>query len=276
MRLDLPWCPEWPAVYITWHCRNTNAHEDTHGLFTLHSPGYKGAASVFSGLLMKALERFARQAKSSLEGDCPHSFAGMSDVNIQNGRQFAVSCGLETKSAPFTTVTSAFYAYSRLLRSSEIAVWDLSSNKKGRKITYQCLAAHVQALSRHLAKLGVGRGHRIPLIATQGLESVVGILAVLSCGAQFIPIDYNLQTDDYIQATVAWSGQDVVLSTSPAADDVLMRLFANTLEVVRIYLESVQFPNLEHYPATHDQANADDICYTTFTSGRSLVPDGHP
>ncbi|EXU94675.1 AMP-binding enzyme [Metarhizium robertsii] len=190
----------------------------------------------------------------------------MSDVNLQNGRQFAVSCGLETKSAPFTTVTSAFYAYSRLLRSSAIAVWDLSSNKKGRKITYQSLASHAQALSRHLAKLGVGRGHRIPLIATQGLESVVGILAVLSCGAQFIPIDYNLQTDDYIRATVAWSGQAVVLSTSPAADDVLMRLFANTLEVVRIYSEAVQFPNLEHYPATHDQANADDICYTTFTS----------
>lgn len=224
---------------------------------------------------MKSFSKAAKEAKPGPEQGRGLPYAKNAGTSALTGRRFAASCGLETESAPFTTVTSAFYAHCRALGSSEIAVWDLSISKKGRKFTYQDLAARVLALSQHLNKQGVRKGHKIPLIATQGLESVIGILATLSCGAQFVPVDYELQTDNYIQAVVAWSGQNMVLSTSSAADDVLNRLFSNTLEVVRIYSEAKEPPNLTGNVIQRDQqASAEDVCYTVFTSGKRLALRG--
>ena len=210
----------------------------------------------------------SRRGDSSLDLDAAAQSPESSDIARSNLRQYSASAGLQTESAPFTTLTSAFYAQARLLRSSEIAVVDLSKHGSESTVTYQDLAGRVQALAQHL---GDRRGQRIPLVATQGLESVVGILAILYCGAQFIPVDYTIQSEDHIRRIVSWSSQNVVLSTSPVADHLLSRVLPNTMAIISLHSNNFSVTNVVDAPAFNDLADPDCICYTVFTSGKGLT-----
>lgn len=186
---------------------------------------------------------------------------------------------------PFSTVPSAFFAQAEVLRSSKIAARDQSSNGKSREMTYQELAARAQALSLHLLTEGVGQGHRIPLVAGRRLESVVGILAILSCGAQFVPVDNEYHSDEYLRSAVAWSGQGVVLSTSLDADEFISRAFSNhtatsDLVIIKVHSEPAWTLNLKYDLQFRGRAVADDVCYTVFKSGMVIQlrspPDVEP
>lgn len=190
-------------------------------------------------------------------------------------RQSAVGCGLKTDSSLFETVTSAFYSYSSVLNTTEIAVWDLSNDFDDRMITYQDLASRVQDLARHLDSFEVKSGWKIPLVATRGLESVVAILAVLSCGAQFIPIDYEIRSREYLRKTVEWSKSNLVLSVSPLTDDILSRVFAAPSPVRVIGVHSINSRSPESNDDRNcyfNKAKAEDVCYTVFTSGMNSPP----
>lgn len=194
----------------------------------------------------------AHQASSSLELSTMPVVAENSESSRLNERPSAVSSGLKTEGAPFTTVTSAFYSHSEHLNSTEIAVWDLSDD---RTLTYRDLASRAENLAKHLESIGVGRGWKIPLVATRGLESVIAILAVLSCGAQFIPVDYEIRSSEYLRKTVEWSGQNVVqrgenvvvLSVSPLTDDILSRVFPppSPVTVVGVHSTNTQSPTVK-------------------------------
>ncbi|KID59605.1 NRPS-like enzyme, partial [Metarhizium hybridum] len=178
------------------------------------------------------------------------------------GRHFSVSAGLETDSVQFTTLTSAFYAQARVLWSSGIAVCDLSGDSGGEGLTYRDLAERVQALSHRLHIERIKKGQRIPLVAKRGLQSVTSILAILSCGAQFVPVDYEIQSDDYLRRVVEWSGQRIVLSTSLGSDIVLERVFPSDthmspIRIVRVHSE-IKTRDLDRDSAMHNLATPDD------------------
>lgn len=190
------------------------------------------------------------------------------------GRHFSVSAGLETDSVQFTTLTSAFYAQARVLWSSGIAVCDLSGDSGGEGLTYRDLAERVQALSHRLHIERIKKGQRIPLVAKRGLQSVTSILAILSCGAQFVPVDYEIQSDDYLRRVVEWSGQRIVLSTSLGSDIVLERVFPSDthmspIRIVRVHSE-IKTRDLDRDSAMHNLATPDDVCYTVFTCGMGV------
>lgn len=86
-----------------------------------------------------------------------------------------------------TTVTSKFYALARAPTcSAKVAIYDLTTN--GQVLTYVELAACVQTFAKRLDSLCVTSGSCVPLIATRGKQTVVGMLAILSCGAHYVPI----------------------------------------------------------------------------------------
>ncbi|PHH83869.1 hypothetical protein CDD83_2897 [Cordyceps sp. RAO-2017] len=111
---------------------------------------------------------------------------------------------------PFATVTAAFYHQASTCPASTTAVRDLSAAAP-RELTYRQLARHAQALALRLRALGVQPGDRIPLVVRRGLEMLVAIWAVLSCGAQYVPLDGGVVPDSTVDHVVRQSGGDVVL-----------------------------------------------------------------
>ncbi len=57
------------------------------------------------------------------------------------------------------------------------------------QLTYRQLAHRSTVLAERLAERGAGPGSRVALAAARSVELVVGVLAVLACGAAYVPVD---------------------------------------------------------------------------------------
>lgn len=93
----------------------------------------------------------------------------------------------------FSTVTAAFQHHATA-RPDAVAARFLSSSRPA-EITYGELALRSARLSRKLKQLGVVPGDRVPLVVKRGIDMLVGIVAVLSCRAQYVPLDGTVVPD---------------------------------------------------------------------------------
>ncbi|KAM3508798.1 hypothetical protein MY11210_006584 [Beauveria gryllotalpidicola] len=120
--------------------------------------------------------------------------------------------------SPFSTTTAAFAHFS-LSNPSGIAVHDLSTNVS-RQRTYAELAMHAQALAWHLRSIGVKPDQRVPLVVKRSYEMVIGIWAVLLCGAQYVPLDGGVVPDSTLRHVLHESGGSVLLCVSATENRV--------------------------------------------------------
>ena len=167
----------------------------------------------------------------------------------------------DTIPCPYPTVTAAFFHQVARI-PSKLAVRDLSGPL--REVTYHELAQHSQVLASHLRTLGVLPHHRVPLVAKRGLEMIVGIWAILSCGAQYVPLDGTVVPDFTIRHVVEQSRSQIVLcilSTSLR----LQNLCPELTQVIIGNLPPVQEILKDTSPM--DFATADSGCYAIYTSG---------
>ncbi|KAM3526668.1 hypothetical protein MY4038_006711 [Beauveria bassiana] len=130
---------------------------------------------------------------------------------------------------PFSTTTAAFAHFS-LSNPSGIAVHDLSTNVS-RQRTYAELAMHAQALAWHLRSIGVKPNQRVPLVVKRSYEMVIGIWAVLLCGAQYVPLDGGVVPDSTLRHVLHQSGGNVLLCVS-ATENRVRDLFPDAQMVV--------------------------------------------
>ncbi|KAI9152118.1 LOW QUALITY PROTEIN: Adenylate-forming reductase [Paramyrothecium foliicola] len=181
---------------------------------------------------------------------------GAHSIMATMGRGEVIDC-------PFSTVTAAFYHHAGT-RPAALAVRDMSG--KARELTYQQLASRVQALTARLLSMGVQPQQRVPLVVKRGLEMVIGIWAVLSCGAQYVPLDGGVVPDSTIRQVVEQSDA-VVLCLSSTRD----RLCALCPGVSAVVIDE------EHNGQCHqtkpseviDLATSESGCYVIYTSGEN-------
>ncbi|POR37446.1 Nonribosomal peptide synthetase 5 [Tolypocladium paradoxum] len=175
----------------------------------------------------------------------------------------------ELVDCPFPTVTAAFY-HQASSHPSSIAVRDLSGVVP-RELTYCELAGHAQALALTLRALGVRPHQRIPLVVKRGLEMLVGIWAILSCGAQYVPLDGGVVPDSTIQHVVDQSEGEIVLCLG-STEHRIRSLFPGHTPVL-----------IDQCMTAHTDVSADDWidlaspdagCYVIYTSGTTGKPKG--
>lgn len=173
---------------------------------------------------------------------------------------------------PFPTVTAAFYNYA-VHYPDAVAARDMASSPM-RELSYRELALEAQSLARNLRQLGVGPGQRVPLFVKRGLEMVVSIWAVLSCGAQYVPLDGGVVPESTIRTVVEQSGGNVVICV-PATEQRL-KGFQGLDDIVPIVVEVKEQRGDEvAAPETFlDLATADSGCYVIYTSGTTGKPKG--
>jgi acyl-CoA synthetase (AMP-forming)/AMP-acid ligase II len=169
---------------------------------------------------------------------------------------------------PFPTVTAAFFHHGIAIPSAK-AIIDLSSDEE-RILTYRELAIHVQTLAARLRRLGVGPHQTIPLVVKRGTEMIIGILAILSCGAQYVPLDGGVVPDSTIKHVAEQCGGQNILCVSATQHRIKQLLPTFSPIVIR----QGGFLDQEYSsPDTWvDLATADAGCYVIYTSGLSICP----
>lgn len=162
----------------------------------------------------------------------------------------------------FTTITEAFYHYANT-QPSALAARDLSAEPPV-EISYGELSQRSIRLAQRLRSLGVMPGQRVPLVVKRGVGMLVGILSILSCGAQYIPLDGGVVAEETLRFVVEQTGRKVVLA-SPSTTHRLSNM--DISHVVTIddtpenELSQASFGDFTPF------SNPDDGCYVIYTSG---------
>lgn len=162
---------------------------------------------------------------------------------------------------PFSTVTSAFYHHARSFPDGS-ALRDLTDSQK--ELTYSQLANRAQELATYLIAQGVCPDSRVPLIAKRGIDMVVGILAILSCGAQYVPLDGGVVPDETIRRVLEQSKGGVVLCLASTKHRVTSQHHSHTVVII----DEVATAPLEK-DIHIDLARPEGGCYVIYTSGMS-------
>lgn len=112
---------------------------------------------------------------------------------------------------PYPTVHHAFIDCAKQYPDT-VAVCDLSWNKSV-EVTYGKLLQYAQFVALRLQSHGVVPGSRIVLATKRSVEVVAGILGILMCGAQYIPLDGAVVPDETLAHAVIQSQNSVALCT---------------------------------------------------------------
>lgn len=159
----------------------------------------------------------------------------------------------------FSTVTEAFFHYATT-QPSATAARDLSA-EPAVEISYGELAERSIRLAQRLRSLGVMPGHRVPLVVKRGVGMLVGILSILSCGAQYVPLDGGVVADETLRFVLQQTGGRIALSSKATAHRISS---TDVTDVVIIEDED----NSEQIIADFTPVSKpEDGCYVIYTSG---------
>lgn len=169
----------------------------------------------------------------------------------------------------FPTVTAAILHHVFTI-PDQVAAID-HSTPEPRTMTYAELGNRAVHLAKSLRSANVRPGDRVPFVARRGLEMLVGIVAILCCGAQYVPLDGKVAPKATIRRVVEQSGSEVVLCLESTAqrvteldvdgcNPVTVEEYTRNLEPIsyRAYIEE----NL--VGLTTEESG----CYVIYTSGK--------
>ncbi|EXL45430.1 hypothetical protein FOCG_12816 [Fusarium oxysporum f. sp. radicis-lycopersici 26381] len=189
------------------------------------------------------------------------------DISSPRGAAVPISFTRGTCSRPsFSTVTEAFFHYATT-QPSATAARDLSA-EPAVEISYGELAERSIRLAQRLRSLGVMPGHRVPLVVKRGVGMLVGILSILSCGAQYVPLDGGVVADETLRFVLQQTGGRIALSSKATAHRISNTDVTN---VVIIEDEDINKQSVEGFAPV---SKPEDGCYVIYTSGTTGTPKG--
>jgi arthrofactin-type cyclic lipopeptide synthetase C len=137
----------------------------------------------------------------------------------------------------------------------------------GQPLTYLQLNRQANALAHHLIELGVKPDDRVAIVARRGLDTLVGLVAILKAGAGYVPID-PAHPVERISYLLGDSAPVAVLTQS----DLQERLPLLTVPVIDVDL--CAWPaQAQHNPAVPGLSVA-LLAYVIYTSGSTGLPKG--
>ncbi|KAJ0338443.1 hypothetical protein COL922a_005570 [Colletotrichum nupharicola] len=80
-------------------------------------------------------------------------------------------------------------------------------------LTYSELQHYSTAFARKLRDAGVKQGDRLPLLTAHGTRNIVALMGILIAGAIYVPMDADTWSEERIQAVLAITDGDVMVST---------------------------------------------------------------
>jgi non-ribosomal peptide synthetase component F len=183
--------------------------------------------------------------------------------SVSLGSAVPISFTRGTSSRPsFSTITEAFYHHASS-QPTAVAARDLSVEPPA-EISYVELAQRSVRLARRLQNLGVVPGDRVPLVVKRGVGMLVGIVSILSCGAQYVPLDGSVVADETLQFVLKQTGGRTALALKSTAHRILDAGVNNVVVIDDMDEVEQDATSLEDFKPL---SNPDDGCYEIYTSG---------
>lgn len=188
-----------------------------------------------------------------------HHLRGLDCFSPEDQVLFAKFASGGVRKSRFTCVHHAFEFYAREQPSS-IAVEHLGSS-----ITYSELDSKANALAHELRALGIVPGARVCLLVQRSIPMVIGILAVLKAGGQYVPLDGGIVTQSTLDFVLEDSGASVVLALGEFAH----RVNASSNRRVLLLEDTIGriSRSRDNYTKPHDLSTPEDGVYVIYTSG---------
>ncbi|MGC5053609.1 non-ribosomal peptide synthetase [Micromonospora sp. DT48] len=136
------------------------------------------------------------------------------------------------------------------------------------KLTYRELISEVDALAVRLQARGVGRGSLVGICLPRDERIIISLLAVLSCGAAYVPID-----PAFPEARIRHTVEDSGLSLAIAVEETSGPLGGVAIELLDLP-GSAPATDGGSVPRPVDGRNGGDTAYVIYTSGSTGVPKG--
>ncbi|EUB87249.1 non-ribosomal peptide synthetase [Pseudomonas sp. GM30] len=143
----------------------------------------------------------------------------------------------------------------------------LAAVDQGQNLTYAELNQRANALAHHLLDLGVRPDDRVAIVARRGLDTLVGLLAILKAGAAYVPLDpaHPAERLSYLledSAPIAVLTQRALREHLPALSVPVIELDQPSWSAGRV--DAPKVPGLT--PA--------NLAYVIYTSGSTGLPKG--
>ncbi|WP_187626250.1 amino acid adenylation domain-containing protein, partial [Pseudomonas congelans] len=138
----------------------------------------------------------------------------------------------------------------------------LAAVQDDQQLTYRELNSRANALARHLTDLGVQPGERVALLLERSLDLLVGQLAIVKCGAAYVPLDINAPAER----------QAFMLHDCGARQVLTLARHDLPEGIQRIDLDLLQLPGDTPNPVP--SASAESAAYIMYTSGSTGMPKG--
>lgn len=143
---------------------------------------------------------------------------------------------------------------------------------ENEKYTYAQLNSVVNQLAEKIAKQGIGYGDKVAILLDRGADQIISILAILKCGAVYVPIDveYPAERINFIledcnaKLVISYRGHEEKVNNVIAK--LLLDMPENKLDA------SKEIPISSDY--TPSQLCGEDEMYIIYTSGSTGTPKG--
>jgi amino acid adenylation domain-containing protein len=139
-----------------------------------------------------------------------------------------------------------------------------------QQFTYQQLSDRVLQVAQTLIKQNVSPQTPVPIIMAKGWEQIVAVLAVISIGAIYVPIDSELPAVR-IQQIIDGSQASLVLTQSTCLKSLQDR-YSSALTVIAV--DQLDSDDRANYAELESRSCATDLAYIIYTSGSTGVPKG--
>ncbi|WP_122562428.1 non-ribosomal peptide synthetase, partial [Pseudomonas viridiflava] len=161
---------------------------------------------------------------------------------------------------------SEFTIHQRIEQQAAMAPDAVAAQVGDQRLSYGELNRRANALAHHLIGLGVRPDDRVAVMACRGLDTLVGLLAVLKAGAGYVPVDPG-HPDERVGYLLQDCAPVVVLTQA----DLLERLPPLAVRVVT--LDRADWPMREDNPQVV-HLTVDHLAYVIYTSGSTGLPKG--
>nr|UXB94800.1 non ribosomal peptide synthetase [Pseudomonas syringae] len=173
---------------------------------------------------------------------------------------------LDTFNAGRSEPESTLTIHQRIEQQAIVAPHAVAAQVGDQRLSYDELNRQANALAHHLIGLGVRPDDRIAVMARRGLDTLVGLLAVLKAGAGYVPID-PAHPDERIGYLLQDSAPVAVLTQA----DLAGRLPDLTVPVIA--LDRAEWAMRTGNPQIGALTTA-HLAYVIYTSGSTGLPKG--
>lgn len=143
----------------------------------------------------------------------------------------------------------------------------------GTTITYMELERRANVLSNELIQRGLHPNGRVCLVVSRSIELLVGILAVLKAGAQYVPLDGGVVADAALEHIIHDTGARIVLCLGKFRSKVEPHAQKAGAEILELDGRAPSAPiGSEGRPSVTVDSSAG--AYIVYTSGTTGKPKG--